>query len=139
MLLRARIDGQLAGDPFDLVGEVSRPRHLAEPHAIWPESVVETVIEAAIVRRRSGIARAVAIARYVGARRGDLVTIARAARDGGRVRFLSGKRRVQVDVPEDPALAPWLTVTPETQPLTRWQQRARAKATVRTLPKLTLV
>jgi hypothetical protein len=100
--------GTLKQNPFPLVGQVRRPRELKEPHRIWPEAAFRAVIEAALAGRRSGLARAMAIARYVGARRGDLVAIPRTARQEGRFQYVSGKRRVRVDVPEDAMLARWL-------------------------------
>lgn len=86
---------------------------------------------AAVAQRRFGLARAIAIARYVGARRGDLVRMPRAARvpagggqNGLRFKFLSGKRRIRVDVPEDAALTEWLDITPCSQPKTRNRKAA---------------
>lgn len=107
------ISGMLAADPFRLVGPVTRPRALGEPHRIWPDEVLQAVLEAAVTRERPGLARAVALARYTGARRGDLVAMTLSARKDGRIRFLSGKRRVRVDVPEDPLLTAWLGRTPD--------------------------
>jgi integrase len=40
----------------------------------------------------------------------------RSARRDGRFRFLSGKRKVRVDVPEDPLLTGWLDSTPNAPP-----------------------
>jgi integrase len=110
------IAGTLKKDPFPLVGQVRRPRELAEPHLIWSEEVFETVMAEALQRKRYGLARAVAVARYVGARRGDLVAIARNARRHGRFQYLSGKRGVRVDIPEDPLLTAWLDATPDAPP-----------------------
>ena len=76
-----------------------------------------------VVRFGYGLARAVAVARYVGARRGDLVAIPRSARQNGRFQYLSGKRRVRVDIPEDSALASWLDATPDAPPDTPRQGR----------------
>lgn len=110
------VAGRLKQDPFPLVGQVRRPRELKEPHLIWSEHVFRTVVEAALEARKFGLARAVIIGRYVGARRGDLVAIPRSARQDGRFQYMSGKRRVRVDVVEDPALARWLSRTPDTPP-----------------------
>jgi len=116
VLKPALIAGALKQDPFPLVGQVRRPRHLKEPHLLWSEADFETVMEAALVRGRHGLARALAIARYVGARRGDLVAISRTARQDGRFQYLSGKRRVRVDILEDPLLTAWLDRTPAAPP-----------------------
>jgi integrase len=110
------VSGAIGTDPFRLVAQVRRPRALAEPHRIWSDQVLKTVIEAAAARQRFGLVRAIAIARYTGARRGDLVAISRSARKGGRFRFISGKRKVRVDVPEDPLLTGWLDGTPDEPP-----------------------
>lgn len=123
VLQPALVAGLLEKDPFPLVGQVRRPAGRAEPHLIWPAQVVEAVLRAAEARERFGLARAVAIARYAGARRGDLVVIPRTARENGRFRFLSSKRRVPVDIPEDPHLTQWLDSTPDTQPAEKRQGR----------------
>lgn len=126
-------------DPFSLIDGVRRPADLKEPHIIWPEADVTTVIEAAIQERQFGLARAVAIARYVGARRGDLVKIAKAARQGGHFRFLSTKKKIPVDMPEDPLLTAWLTKTPAAQPKSKWQAHIERKTGVVKMPPTTLV
>jgi len=126
-------------DPFSLIENVRRPAELKEPHIIWPEVDVTTVIEAAIAERSFGLARAVAIARYVGARRGDLVKIDKKARQGGHFRFLSSKRKIPVDMPEDPLLTAWLNKTPAAQPKSAWQLHIERKTGVVKLPPSTLV
>ncbi len=70
--------------------------------------MVEAVIARALEEERPGLARGVVIGRYVGPRRQDIVAIGRGARHGGRFAFLSGKKRVPVDVREDPELTAWL-------------------------------
>jgi integrase len=113
VLKPALVGGALDKDPFPVVGQVRRPRELKEPHLIWSEAVFEAVVTAAVAAEKAGLARAVCIARFVGPRRGDLVRIPRTARQDGRFQYLSGKRRVRVDVPEDPHLAAWLTRIPD--------------------------
>ena len=93
-----------------------RSRQLREPHLIWSEAVFSTAVDEALARQRYGLARALAIGRYVGARRGDLVCIPRTARQDGRFQYLSGKRKIRVDVPEDPELSRWLARTPDMPP-----------------------
>jgi integrase len=112
VLKASLVAGHLKQDPFPLVGQVRRPRHLAEPHLVWSDAVLETAMAAGLAAQRHGLVRALAIARWTGARRGDLVRIPRSARENGRFRFVSGKRRVRVDIPEDPALTRWLDETP---------------------------
>lgn len=103
----------VGGDPFALVPQVRRPAAAAEPHQLWPETVVTVVIDTAIANRRFGIARAVALARYGGVRRGDLVKLTSASSLEGRVRLTSSKRKVPVDIPADPRLVAWLRQMPE--------------------------
>jgi integrase len=100
------------GDPFALIPQVRRPREAEEPHLIWPAAVVLTVIEAALRDGKVGLARGVAIGRYTGARREDIVKMTKAARRGGRFAFVSGKKRIQVDMAEDAALTAVLNGTP---------------------------
>ena len=135
----ALIDNGVETDPFSLIADVRRPRTLGEPHTLWPADVVRTVIEKAIEQRRFGLARAVVIARYAGARRGDLVTIPRTARQDGHFRFVSGKRRILVDAPEDPELTRWLDATPAMQPPSPWQAAQDRRNGITRLPAPTLV
>lgn len=109
----AIVTGDLAGgDPFALIPQVRRPRDLAEPHLIWPDAVLATVIAQALAENRGGLARGVALGRHAGPRLGDIVKLTRAARKAGRLAFLSGKRRVPVDMPEPKALTRLLTDHP---------------------------
>jgi integrase len=98
------------------VPQVRRPHSLKEPNPIWPEQVVTTAIEEAIAQRKFGLARAVILGRWTGARRGDLVKLTPKAMQDGRIRFLSGKRKVRVDIEQDPDLVSWLARTPAQQP-----------------------
>jgi hypothetical protein len=138
VLKRVIIEGKLDRDPFALVGQVRRPDTLAEPHILWPIEVVETVIKAAIEAKRYGLARAVAIARYTGARRGDLVIMTKAMRKDGQFSWRSGKRRIPVDLKEDPQLTHWLAAIPATHPDTPRRGRKGAR-NVKRLPATSLV
>jgi integrase len=130
----------LERDPFAMVAQVRRPHDAPEPHVIWPAEAVEVVFKAAVAEQRFGLARAVAIARYAGARRGDLVRLPRTARqEGGRFVFLSGKRKVRVDAPEDPELTRLLDATPDAQPLSPWQAAEDRRRGVVRLAPTTLV
>lgn len=111
-ILRPNIVRRNEGDPFAMIRQVRRPREAKEPHIIWPDTVVRTVIAAATEEGRYGLARGVAIGRYTGARRGDIVKLTKAARRGGVFAFLTGKRRVQVEMAEPPELAAVLDGTP---------------------------
>lgn len=140
VLRPAMIAGVFGGaDPFAMIAGVRRPREAAEPHPIWSDAIVNAVIKRAIAERWFGLARGVAVGRYAGPRRGDIIAIAKAARHGGRLRFLSGKRRVLVDMREDPRLTAWLETTPAAQPFTRDQRQRRARKGVVALPATTLV
>lgn len=109
----AIVAGKLGGgDPFALIPGVRRPRDAGEPHRLWPDTVVLTVIEAAIEVGKFGLARGVAIGRYAGPRREDIVNLTLAARRTGRFAFITGKRRVPVDIAEDPALTTVFAATP---------------------------
>lgn len=141
------IAGQLGdGDPFAMIPQARRPADLKEPHLLWPLATVRVAIEAAIGESQFGLARAIAIGRFAGARRGDLVRIPKTARTGrpgsnsaGRIAWISGKRKVPVDMPEDPELTHWLTVTPEEQPKSTWQAGQERRTGVIVLPPSTLV
>lgn len=139
VLKPALIADGATSDPFSLIEGVRRPSDALEPHIIWPELVVEAVIKAAIADQQFGLARAVAIMRYVGARRGDAVSIPIAARQAGQFRYLSGKRKVPVDVPEDAKLTHWLDTTPAAQPKTAWKLKEEKRTGVVSMPPRTLV
>ena len=101
-------------DRFSMIPGVPRAADKGEPHIIWPESVVHAAIARALKQGKVGLARAIAIGRYAGARRGDIVKMTKAVRrTSGRIAWLSGKRRVPVDIAEDPALTTVLTSTPD--------------------------
>lgn len=111
VLWPAIVAGEIGdGDPFTLIPQVRRPRELGEPHPLWPEDVVLKVIAGALAAKKPGLAIAVAIGRWAGPRREDITRLTRAARKrdprtgARRFAFLSGKRRVAVDMPEDPQL-----------------------------------
>lgn len=115
----AIVAGKLGGgDPFSLIPGVRRPRDLGEPHPLWPEEVVLKVIAGAMARGKPGLAVGVAIGRWAGPRREDITRLTRAARrfdprtHTRRFAFLSGKRRVQVDMPEDSRLTAVLDALP---------------------------
>lgn len=91
-------------DPFAALPAVPRSREAGEPHRIWPADVVVRLIERAIAEGKPGIARGVAFGRWAGTRRGDIVKVTRGIRKGGKLAWLSGKRRVPVHIDEDPAL-----------------------------------
>lgn len=113
VLDRCLAPGVMETNPLLAVKNARRPRELAEPHVIWPMAVVEAVVARALEEAKPGLARGVLVGRYVGARRQDIVAIGRGARHGGRFAFLSGKKRVPVDIREDPELTAWLARIPD--------------------------
>lgn len=109
----AIVAGKLGGgDPFALIPGMRRPRDAGEPHRMWPDAVVLTVVEAAIEVGKFGLARGTAIGRWQGPRREDIVRLTLGARRGGRFAFVTGKRKVPVDRAEDPALTAVIAATP---------------------------
>jgi len=118
VLKRSLIAGEIKKDPFALVSQVRRPSSREEPHRIWPDVALSAVVAAAVEQGRPGLARAIAVARYTGVRRGDLVKLTRSARQDGRIRFTTGKRKVAVDIPEAPQLTDWLSRLPDRPPNT---------------------
>lgn len=133
------IAGVFDGDPFAHIENVRPPSDRKEPHPIWPETVVETVIGAAADGRRFGLARAVALARYAGPRREDVVRIRSTARQAGRLVYRTAKKGVMVNQVEDPALTRWLAEIPAQHPHSKWQRHAERKSGVVRLPAPTLV
>lgn len=99
-------------DPFAMLPAVPRSREAGEPHIIWPTAVVHLVIQRALRDGKVGLARGVALARWAGARRGDVVKLTRRIRQGGKLKWLSGKRRVPVDIVEDASLTTIIENTP---------------------------
>jgi hypothetical protein len=106
-------DDRVAGDPFAKVKKLKPPHGAGEPHPIWEDAEVEAAIAAAIARKRPGLARALALGRWGGFRRGTICTIPRGARidsvdeDNGqhrRLYWITEKRRVLCDKREDPRL-----------------------------------
>ena len=110
VLRPALIAGLLSQDPFTHIQLVRRPSDAAEPHLVWPDAALRAVVEMAILEKRHGLARAIVLARFAGVRRGDLIALTESARQGGRVTFVSGKRKVPVNLPEDPELARWMSI-----------------------------
>jgi hypothetical protein len=114
-------DERIQTDPFAKVGKVSRPSDAGESHPTWEDAEVEAAIELAIARKNFGLARAVALGRYGGFRRGTICTIPLRARVEGfdlngrperRLNWITEKRKVLADKPEDGRLTALLARTP---------------------------
>lgn len=119
------LSGDLRTNPFQGVRPLPRPAELPAAYRFWSDATFATVMGRAISEQRFGLARALALARFAGARRADLVTIPTQARQGGRLRFLSGRHRALIDVPEDPRLSAWFARTPDRPPARPWSRHAR--------------
>jgi hypothetical protein len=126
-------------NPWAMVDNALAPTDAKEAHPTWPQVVVDTFIEQAALRGQPGVGRAVALARYSGARRGDLIWMTQAVRkateDGPILDWLSTKYSVQVTIDEDVRLTDWLDRLPNMQPLSNWQRWSdRQKGQARVAP-----
>lgn len=113
-------DARIAGDPFHKVRGVRRPHDAGEANPIWEDAEVEAAIALAIQRDKPGLARAIALGRWGGYRRGSICIIPRSARtkavdDAGRPQarhyWITPKRKVLADKREDPRLTALLEGT----------------------------
>ncbi len=144
-------DNRIEGDPFHRVQKVRRPKGKVEAHPRWEDVEVEIAIEDAI-SSAPGLARAIALGRYAGFRRGTICKVPRRARtertdDEGewehRLLWLTEKREVLCDKREDPRLTAVLERTPN-RALTiaynadgdPWKERALNQALDRHMAKL---
>jgi len=114
-------DGRIKTDPFARLKKARRSHDAAEPNPIWEDSEVEAVIKLAIARKMPGLARAVALGRWAGFRRGTICAVPLHIRvighdDWGRSQrrlyWLTEKGRVLCDKPEDQRLTALLEATP---------------------------
>lgn len=106
-------DERIPVDPFSRLKRAKPPRGMGEAHPAWSDGEVEAAIDEAIRRKRHGLARAIALGRWGGYRRGTICAIPRTARvettDGAgdphrRLYWITEKRRVLSDKREDPRL-----------------------------------
>ncbi len=114
-------DGRIPADPFAKIGKLPRPHDAGEAHPIWEEHEFEAALEDAVQRNLSGLARAYALARWGGFRRGTICMIPLAARTTGfddqgnpqpRLFWMTEKRKVLCNKREDTRLTAFLTATP---------------------------
>lgn len=114
-------DGRIPADPFARLKRAKTPRGKGEAHPVWEDHEVEAAIEAAIARGRPGLARAIALGRYGGFRRGTICAIPLRARveafddDNGqhtRLSWITEKKLVLCDKREDSRLTAIMTRTP---------------------------
>ncbi|RZJ19089.1 MAG: site-specific integrase [Brevundimonas sp.] len=115
-------DGRIPDDPFARLKKVRRPHDSDEAHPTWEDAEVAAVIELAIARKMPGLARAVALGRWGGFRRGTICNLplnarTRAINDDGlperRIYWVTEKRKVLVDAREDARLTALLARTPD--------------------------
>lgn len=144
-------DQRIDGDPFHKVKKVRRPKNTTESHPIWDDADVAAAIEDAITTA-PGLARAYALGRFAGFRRGTICKIPRRARTRGvdddgvqerRLLWMTEKREVLCDKREDPRLTDVLARTPD-RALTiaynadghPWKERALNQAMDRHMARL---
>ena len=117
----AIVDGRIAADPFLRLKKVRRPHDAPDANPIWEDAEVDALIGLAIKRKMPGLARAIALGRWAGFRRGTICAIPLHARTTGhdadgrahpRLYWLTEKRRVKCDKREDPRLNAFLAETP---------------------------
>jgi integrase len=128
-LAPAIADESIERDPFARVPKVRRPHEKGEAHPIWEDLEIAAAIADCLQRigkeqrlRNPGLARAIALGRYGGFRRGTICTIPLHARtisqhvgtgeDEVRLYWITEKRKVLCDKREDPRLTRLLTETP---------------------------
>lgn len=117
----AVLDDRIAKDPFAKVEKLERPHGAGEPHPTWEDYELDAAIEDAIATKQPGLARALALARWSGFRRGTICAIPLNARIWGfdaaqqrhrRLSWITEKRRIACDKPEDGRLTQLLERTP---------------------------
>lgn len=140
-------DGRIIGDPFRTIGKVARPHNAGESHPAWEDVEVQAAIDEALRRKAPGLARAIALGRWGGFRRGTICKLPLSARATGidedghpysRLLWITEKRKVLCDKPEDERLTQLIVSTPDrTMTVTynedgnRWTERALSRAVER--------
>jgi hypothetical protein len=113
-------DDRIDGDPFAKVKKLRRPHGAGEPRPMWDDAEVDAAIADALARKKPGLARAYALGRWGGFRRGTICAIPRSARVKGytdelgehrRINWVTEKRGVLCDKREDPRLTDLLART----------------------------
>lgn len=115
-------DGRLANDSFAVISKLARPHGAGEAHPIWEDDETNAAVQEALKRNLPGLARALALARWAGFRRGTICAIPTTARIDGvddndqpykRLMWITEKRKVLCDKPEDGRLSALLLATPD--------------------------
>lgn len=101
-------DSRIEADPFSRLKRAKAPRRTGDANPAWTDDEVVAAIAEAKRRGRPGLARAIALGRYAGFRRGTICAVpltARARQDGAiRLNWITEKRGVLCDKREDPRL-----------------------------------
>lgn len=145
-------DDRIADDPFAKVKKIQRPNDMGEAHPYWEDAEIEAAIDWAEKRKLWGLARAVALGRWGGFRRGTICLIPLNARcvgtddDGNperRLFHMTEKRFVLCDKREDPRLTELLDRTPAQALMIayndrdqQWKERALNQAVTRMVEAL---
>lgn len=125
-------DGRVKEDPFARLKKVRRPHDTDEAHPTWEDHEVQAVIDLALTRKMPGLARAIALGRWGGFRRGTICSLPRNARldahdEHGRaykrLYWITEKRRVLADKREDGRLTALLSSTPNRALTIAYNQR----------------
>ena len=117
----AVLAGTVPPDAFAQPTHVKRPYGAGEPNPAWRDAEVHAVIAEALARELPGLARATGLARWGGFRRGSVCEVpvnARISIGAGpdaerRIYWLTKKRQVLADKPEDRRLTALLESTPD--------------------------
>lgn len=144
--------GTITGRPFADVEKLKAPIDTPEPHPAWEDREVEAAIAFAIGNKQQGLARAIALGRWGGFRRGGICKIPLSARVVGhddddveqkRLYWKTPKRGVICDKPEDPRLSELLDRTANLAPTIGynkygqpWKERALNQAVTRLLERV---
>lgn len=120
-LTPAMMDGRIRADPFVHLKKLAPPHDAAEANPAWTDQEVDEFIALALKRNMPGLARAVALGRWGGFRRGTICKVPLNARivaqdDRGlsqrRLYWTTEKRKVLCDKREDGRLTALLDSTP---------------------------
>lgn len=114
-------DDRIEIDPFAKLKRAKRPADAGETNPAWTDEEVAAGIGEALRRKKPGLARAIALGRWGGFRRGTICNIPRTARiegfndQGGKERrlyWITEKRQVLCNKREDPRLTDLIAKTP---------------------------
>ena len=147
-------DGRIKTNPFLGLRKLTPPHDADEANLAWTDEEVDAFIALALQRNMPGLARAVALGRWGGFRRGTICNIPLNARvialdDNGlsqrRLYWTTEKRKVLCDKREDSRLSAFLEGTPA-KALTiaydqrghPWKERSLSQAVARLIDTLAL-